>query len=142
MPVVRISRGTFSADAFDEVAARLDESQRSLVPATEQLSGLVSYYAGADADSNPMINVSVWKSIGAVNQMAILPEMFALAGEVFERAPFQPMPISNPLQNDERQPSLRPLLIGTSALGGVLENVCRCRPVRNWLVEKCLVLSA
>jgi hypothetical protein len=32
------------------------------------------------------------------------------------------MPISNPLQNDERQPSLRPLLIGTSSGGEALGN--------------------
>ena len=73
----------------------MDESQRSLVPAIEQLSGLVSYYAGADADSNPMINVSVCKSIGAVDQMAILREMFALAGEFIDLGVDFERPIGN-----------------------------------------------
>lgn len=81
MHVVRISRGRFEADVYDEVVARLDESQRTLVPAIEQLPGLVAYYAGADPESNTMVNVSVWESVEDARQMATLAEMQALAGE-------------------------------------------------------------
>ena len=91
MSVVRISKGSFPADAYDEVRRRLDESQQRLVPAIRALDGLVSYYAGADRASNTMVNVSVWESMDAAEQMSSLPEMLALAGDfvalgvVFER---------------------------------------------------------
>lgn len=81
MSVVRISRGSFPPESFDAVNRRLDESQQSLVPAIRALDGLISYYAGADAQSNTMVNVSVWESLAAAEQMATLPEMLALAGE-------------------------------------------------------------
>lgn len=48
MHVVRISRGSFDKSDYARVAARLDASKESLVPAIKRLNGLVSYYAGAD----------------------------------------------------------------------------------------------
>ena len=84
MSVVRISKGSFPADAYAEVSRRLDESQHSLVPAIQRLHGLVGFYAGADPASNTMVNVSVWTSLDAAEQMASLPEMLALAGEFIE----------------------------------------------------------
>lgn len=63
---------------------QLDASQQSLVPAIQQLNGLIAYYAGADPVSNTMVNVSIWDSIDAAEQMASLPEMQALAGEFQE----------------------------------------------------------
>lgn len=84
MAVVRISRGSFPADKFDVVAARLDASQASLVPAIKRLDGLIGYWAGADQASCTMVNVSTWETMAHAEQMASLPEMLALAGEFVE----------------------------------------------------------
>lgn len=84
MSVVRISRASYPPSSHDEVAARLDASKASLIPAIEKLDGMISYCAGADPASNTMVNVSVWATLDAANQMATLPEMLALAGEFIE----------------------------------------------------------
>ena len=84
MSVVRISRASYPPSAHEEVAARLDRSKESLIPAIAELDGMISYYVGADPESNTMVNVSVWESLKAANQMATLPEMLALAGEFIE----------------------------------------------------------
>jgi hypothetical protein len=84
MTVVRISRARFSSSEYEEVSGRLDASQESLVPAIQRLEGLVAYYAGVDPVSNTMVNVSVWASFDAADQMTRLPEMQTLAGEFQE----------------------------------------------------------
>lgn len=95
MSVVRISRASFPADSYDEVARRLDASQQSLVPAIRRLDGLIGYYAGADPASNTMVNVSVWDTVDHAEQMASLPEMLALAGEFVELGCVFERPIVN-----------------------------------------------
>lgn len=51
------------------------------MPAIRALDGLVAYHAGVDEASGTMVNVSVWTSIEAAEQMGSLAEMQALAGE-------------------------------------------------------------
>jgi quinol monooxygenase YgiN len=63
LPVLRISRGSFAASDYARARTRLDEAQRSLVPAIQQLRGCLHYWAGVDAASNTMVNVSVWASL-------------------------------------------------------------------------------
>jgi quinol monooxygenase YgiN len=75
---VRISRGAFDADVYEEVKARLDSSQESLIPAIKELPGVLDYYAGIDASSGTMVNVSVWDTGEHAQAMASLPEMLAL----------------------------------------------------------------
>ena len=81
LPVLRISRGRFSASDYARVRTRLDEAQRSLMPAIQQLHGCLHYWAGVDAASNTMVNVSVWASLDDAKQMETLAPMLALAGE-------------------------------------------------------------
>ena len=79
MPVVRISRGSFAPDNYENIKARLDAAQTSLVPAIRQLSGCLYFFAAIDRDSNGMVNVSVWRSLADAQQMQSLAPMLALA---------------------------------------------------------------
>jgi quinol monooxygenase YgiN len=45
------------------------------------LPGCLSYYAGSDATTNTMVNVSVWDTLEHAQAMGSLPEMTALAKE-------------------------------------------------------------
>lgn len=84
LPIVRISRGSFAPERFESVKARLDASQKSLVPAIRGLHGCLHYWAGIDASSNTMVNVSVWKSMEDAKQMENLQPMKELAGEFIQ----------------------------------------------------------
>lgn len=79
--VVRISRGSFEASRYGEIEQRLRDSSQSLIPAIRKLPGMLHYYVGIDRESSTMVNVSVWESLAAAQQMASLEEMLALAGE-------------------------------------------------------------
>ena len=81
MPVVRLSRGSFAEGDYARVRARLEQSQASLVPAIRQLRGCLHYWAGIDATSNTMVNVSIWESLADARQMETLAPMLALAKE-------------------------------------------------------------
>jgi hypothetical protein len=79
VPVVRISRGAFPPEKYETVEARLDASQKTLVPAIRQLSGCLHYFAAIDRASSSMVNVSVWRSLADAQQMQTLGPMLALA---------------------------------------------------------------
>lgn len=81
MPVVRISRGSFEPTDYEKVKERLTHAQQELIPAIKELKGLLHYYAGVDAISNTMINVSVWQSLTDATQMETLAPMLALGKE-------------------------------------------------------------
>jgi hypothetical protein len=89
--IVRISRGSFDPANGAHFEALLKESEKSLVPAIKKLRGLQHYYAGVDAASGTMVNVSVWNSLEDARQMESLSEMaaagkqFVAAGVKFER---------------------------------------------------------
>ncbi len=76
-PIVRISQGFFEPQHYDIVAARLKEGMQSLEPALRRLPGLIHYYVSIDPVSSSMVNVSVWKSLEAAQQMNTLKEMLA-----------------------------------------------------------------
>ncbi len=80
-PIVRISRGSFGPASLAEVEARLRDSKRTLVPAIRGLRGCLHFYAGLDAASRTMVNVSVWASLEDAKQMDALAPMLALAEE-------------------------------------------------------------
>ena len=81
MSIVRISKGAFPAEMYEQVKQALDESQASLVPAIKALHGCMAYYAGIDPMTNTMINVSVWETMEDAKQMEGLAPMQALAGK-------------------------------------------------------------
>ena len=95
MPIVRISRGSFKPEDYETIKARLDESQKMLVPAVGKLIGCMHYWAGIDRTTNTMVNVSVWKSMAEAKQMDTLAPMLALAGEFVKLGVVFERPIAN-----------------------------------------------
>lgn len=81
MPVIRLSRGSFPAERYEEVRARLDAARATLVPAVRGLHGCLHFWAAIDPVSNTMLNVSVWETLADAKQMETLQPMLALAGE-------------------------------------------------------------
>jgi hypothetical protein len=79
--VVRISRGSFPPEKYEEVARRLSAARATLIPAIRQLEGCLHYFAGIDRESSSMVNVSVWRSLADARQMRTLAPMLALAEE-------------------------------------------------------------
>jgi hypothetical protein len=95
MPVLRISRGSFKPEDYERIAARLEESRKTLVPAITKLNGCLHYWAGIDRASSTMVNVSVWKTLADARQMETLAPMLALAGEFVKLGVVFERPISN-----------------------------------------------
>ena len=81
VPVVRISKGAFPPEKYEEVRARLDAAKETLVPAIRGLHGCLHYWAAIDQTSSTMINVSLWETLADARQMETLQPMQALAGE-------------------------------------------------------------
>jgi quinol monooxygenase YgiN len=87
---VRVARGAFQPEAYEEMAERLRAAELELAPAISALPGLIDYYAGMDRDSSSMIRVSIWDSREHAEAMSELPEVlavrdaFAAAGVAWE----------------------------------------------------------
>jgi len=93
--VVRLSRGRFDAARFAAVERRLAESRVGLEPAIRALDGCLHYWAGIDAVSNTMVNISVWASLADAKQMDTLAPMLALASEFVHLGVTFERPITN-----------------------------------------------
>jgi hypothetical protein len=76
-PVVRISKGHFPPEKYDEVKRLIAESAIPLGPAIRKLEGLLYYHAGVDASTNTVVNVSIWETEQAARQMETLAPMLA-----------------------------------------------------------------
>lgn len=81
MSVVRISKGSFQPEKYEEVRARLDAAKEKLVPAIRALHGCLYYWAAIDQVSSTMVNVSLWETLADARQMDTLEPMKQLAGE-------------------------------------------------------------
>ena len=81
MNVIRISRGAFAPADHETVKARLVAADAALAPELKKLRGLRHYWAGIDAASGTLVNVSVWSSLADARQMDSLPAMQDLARE-------------------------------------------------------------
>lgn len=108
-PVVRISKGYFAPEQYDAVRALIDASAGPLVPALEELRGLLYYVASVDPATNTVVNVSIWSDLVAAKQMDTLQPMLAqrpileAAGVRFDKiANYEPMwAINNGLAADD-----------------------------------------
>ena len=76
-PVVRISRGRFAPERYDEVKRLVGESAQSLTPAISGLAGLLFYHAAVDPITSTVVNVSIWETESAAKQMDTLAAMLA-----------------------------------------------------------------
>jgi hypothetical protein len=95
LPVLRLSRGSFAAENYAMVRARLETAQSSLLPAIKALRGCLHYWAGVDQVSNTMVNISVWASLDDARQMETLAPMLALASEFVSLGVLFERPITN-----------------------------------------------
>ena len=78
---VRVSRGRFAPEQYDEMAERLRAAEAVLAPEIRRLPGLIDYYAGMDRDSSSMIRVSIWDTREHAGGMGNLPEVTAMRDE-------------------------------------------------------------
>jgi hypothetical protein len=76
-PIVRISKGHFTSEQYDEVRRLIEESAEPLVPALKQLRGLIYYHAAVDSVTNTVVNVSIWSDLETAKQMDTLAPMLA-----------------------------------------------------------------
>lgn len=87
---VRLARGRFTADKYDEIAERLRSAEAVLSPEIRALPGLIDYYAGIDRESSSIIRVSVWDRAEHAERMSGLATIqrlrdeFAAAGVEWE----------------------------------------------------------
>jgi len=77
-PIVRISRGHFPSEQYDEVRRFIEAAAEPLVPALKQLRGLLYYHVAVDPLTNTVVNVSIWTDLDAARQMDTLAPMLAL----------------------------------------------------------------
>ena len=73
--VVRVSLGWFPPEKVDEVARHMDYSGQPLGEAIRRLPGLISYHSGIDRERHAVVNVSLWESVAAAEQMGTLQQM-------------------------------------------------------------------
>lgn len=97
-PIVRISKGHFTSDRYDEVRRLIEASETVLAPALKQLRGLLYYHAAVDPVTDTVVNVSIWTDLEAARQMDTLAPMLAQrpileqAGVQFDRiANYEPL---------------------------------------------------
>lgn len=76
-PIVRLSRGRFAPEKYEQVKQLIDDSAGPLVPAIRALRGLLYYHAAVDRETNTLVNVSIWKDLAAAKQLDTLQAMLA-----------------------------------------------------------------
>jgi hypothetical protein len=92
--VIRVSRGNFDESRFAEVDEMARDTGRYLIPAIQQLDGLISYYVGASS-AGSMVHVSVWRSNEHADQMGRLKEMIVDARDDADAVGVTFIPIVN-----------------------------------------------
>jgi hypothetical protein len=73
--VVRVSRVTFDPRLIAEVQAADKKTSEYLIPAIQQLPGLIHWFAGVSPEGS-FVQISVWDSHEHAVQMDNLKEMF------------------------------------------------------------------
>lgn len=97
-PIVRIARGHFASERYDEVRRLAEASAEPLVPALKQLRGLLYFHAAVDPVTNTVVQMSIWTDLDAAKQLDTLAPMLAgrpileQAGVQFDRnANYEPL---------------------------------------------------
>ena len=80
MPLtVRVALVRCDQRNFALIARKMENSQRVLRPGIEAMPGLLAFYAGADAETLTLTNVSIWDSVEHAKQLDTFEPMVALA---------------------------------------------------------------
>lgn len=91
MSVVRVSILRCTAKTFAPARDKMAETAGRLVPGLKVLPGCLAYFAGEDAATLSLTNVSIWETLEAAQQMDRFQPMldlareFAAMGVTFER---------------------------------------------------------
>jgi hypothetical protein len=90
-PVVRISIARCDAAQFDKLRRMSLEDEATLRPGIERMPGILAFYAGADAASLSLTNISLWDTLEHAQQLDRFQPMldagkrFVAEGARFER---------------------------------------------------------
>ncbi|GAA1961046.1 hypothetical protein [Kitasatospora viridis] len=90
----RVSRANFDPSRFEEVDAMNKRTSEYLIPAVQQLPGLIHFYAGVSPDGSAT-HVSIWDSEEHAKQLDHLKEMVVDARAEAEAAGVTFTPIVN-----------------------------------------------
>lgn len=80
MTVTRISILTIPPEHLEHATARMSEAEPELRGILD-LPGLLGYFAGVDASTSQLVNVSFWESEEAAQQMSSFRPMLDLGAE-------------------------------------------------------------
>ena len=109
---VRVALVRCDPDNFQLISDKMEKSEKALRPGIEAMPGLLSFYAGADADTLTLTNVSIWDSVEHAKQLDTFEPMVALARE-FIADGGRP---ERPVMNHTMQWSFGPHVIDASEL--------------------------
>jgi hypothetical protein len=79
-PVVRVSLAWVPPEKLDAVTQAMDYRGQPLEAAIQKLPGLISFYSGVDRERHALVNVSLWESVEAAEQMSTLQAMLDAGG--------------------------------------------------------------
>jgi hypothetical protein len=112
---VRVALIRCSPENFALISDKMEKSEKALRPGIEAMPGLLAFYAGADAETLTLTNVSLWDSVEHAKQLDTFAPMVALARE-FIADGGRP---ERPVMNHVMQWSFGPRAIDASALAEV-----------------------
>lgn len=113
--VIRVALVRCDPENFVLISDKMQESEKELRPGIEAMPGLIAYYAGADAETLTLTNVSLWDSVEHANQINTFEPMSRLAQDLIDHGG-RP---ERPVMNHVTQWSFGPQAIGASALAEV-----------------------
>ena len=80
--VIRVARSDWDPARFDQATEINERTSEYLVPAIQQLDGLIAFYAGV-SPTGSLMNASIWQSTANAQQMDSLKEMIVDARNEF-----------------------------------------------------------
>ena len=91
LPVVRVSILRMTAELFPRLKEEMAVAQAVLEPGIRAMSGCLDFFAGADAATTSLTNVSIWRTLDDARQLDSFEPMLELGrkyvamGVTFER---------------------------------------------------------
>ena len=92
--VLRVSPGSFDPSLYAEIDALAKKQADYLIPAIQQLPGLIHWYAAVSPDGS-IVNISIWDTEEHAAQMGRLKEMAVIARGEMEALGVKFNPIVN-----------------------------------------------
>jgi len=115
--VVRVALVRCDPDNFALISDKMQESEKVLRSGIEAMPGLFAYYAGADAQTLTLTNVSLWDTVEHAKQIDTFEPMSRLAQELIDIGG-RP---ERPVMNHVTQWSFGPRIIDASELAEAVD---------------------